>query len=1028
MANYFTAISEFIPGWPAEAEDMVALQQSIEQAFSQLVMDGFGKAFIFNTEEDAFALVPPTSYVDQECPYGALWKSLYQMYVYQRIDITKSSIRNLVLQFKNETNYRQYVTVKISNDITETTETPYLKVVTIAVDPGVGEYSIPVNLDHLPDLPINLWIERNVEAALSVLYDEDARYNNSMAESDSESIYNEIGADLWFRTEHAGGTTFEVNRGIASIMGERVLALDSHVTLNAGSRFGNRIDIVCLTPNGIYEVISSEVADVPRIPLEVIPENYLKIAAVFVPKNARSILDMVVNQDDTLGEYRKRSFDERIRRVERETKWIAKYNAPKRIKYDLVGDTFMEDGAESPGMMYDSNLGYTLNTSQTSKTVWDLKSDTGLDTGGTRAIDHTDHVNGIAKLDLRALSVDDLKIQSYPRDLEYYLQGRGTFPHTIIRGKKSHYVGAFLYNSYGGILNSASIGTFYYKNARGAQLALFRQTEEKVLTLVELSSFKTFPITTLPNKNHSISIDCDFSSTMWIEPGWYFILVVLHPSSGKNCEYTYKPLRKDPKLVLPRVPHGFHPYTDRVYDMLVEGIYPPRYQIHLSTRDFQSQNYGLYTILETENSPTANLNVVTNREGVIIEPGVIQSDVVETNFPIKSVYIDHNLILPSGASYKLEVSNNGGSSFYQVFGKDYVFSETGTRFIWRISLYPNGYNESPRLEYSDEKKYAIMASLATVSSNNEGTLTTIAFDGEGIIRDTLKSTTAEFSHWEWIRFWADAPVTEEEELLGNKTFRIDVENAEIEDEELGPLYKRIISDLRLEDLLHDSVDYSNYEEACEYNEYNQYLDLDKDIRSETEMVDALTTPFEPVADTVAATSELDESEDVLTNNSIQVNQFIIDGCGEELLAVKQEGGTPGIDLSEYGFLSMFGKVSADIFPGDLQLVLSKTEDGDDPEDVLGVYNFPRLKSEAGYTHILFKLRDASGLTGVKYFLLRAGRPREEALTFHLGKIEGIRTEDYPMYGNFLRARINMTRLEGENSPSINEIGVIPIIR
>jgi len=1026
MVNYYTMISSFIPGWTASARDMNAMQDNIGQSLDQLIIDGFGKKFVLSPEENAFLLSPVANandaIIDQKNTNGDSWKSLEQLYLIQQIDTQKSSITNITLQFKNETNTSCNVTVKLSNGITQLSTIPFLKTVSIPVTPGTNEYSLPINIDHLPAIPLFLTIERTNIAGISVLYDSTGGYNSSLAESDNDSVYNEIGADLWFKVGYGSATTFNINKSLAMMLGEKIQPLDTHITLDPGSNYGNRIDIVCLTPEGFYEAISGDVANVPEIPESEIPSSYLRLAKVYVPKNVNSALLMNVTQDDSLGAYRLRSHDERIRRLEKEANWMMVYNAPKRIKYNLIGDTF-KDTSASIGIAdtYDETVGgYTISDTVSKKQTWTLKDNTGIDLTKT-TLDHTDLTNGVAKLKKTTTSTKIKSQQHFPQDMSDYrpVTEIGSFYHEITIGKRSHYIGTFVYNKKGGLLMQTQVGHFWYKNASHVQIAVFEQSGSN-LNLMEISDKRALSPHTMPNKNTSQVMTCEFSGTTWLDPGWYLLLVIFHPISGKNgntTEYIFKPYRKDRNIVVPTIAEGAHPYKDRSYDLLVSGLYPPNKSIKING------NSGMYSIEESQNGAPATLTLLTEKDGVQISSGVIQSNITETEFIINSVTMDVNISLPKGSSYKLEVSNDGGNNFYRMYGSNFQFPDNGDKFVWRITMNPGSNNSSPQIKYSSSKGYAISATLATSGDNNSGCLVTTSFDGNQVIQSALRSDTNDFSHWEWLTVYANSPITEQDEIDMGKTLRVNLENASTVDSNGRPVFKKIISDLRLSDMYHGSVDYSNYEAAYEDDEYNFYLDVDEDVMGKTVLLDSMSSTGTSSQDTQVVVSSLVDtvSDSALNASSIQVNQLVMSNTDTGVLMYKQEN----LDLSNYNYLSCLIKTNGILSQGELQLILSTTSDESGKIDA---YNFPALKGTEGYVQVIFKLRNPILLTSVPYFLIKTTKGNTGVQTVKIGRIEGIGTESYPFYGKYIRARICMTRENiKDSSPSVREIRLIPII-
>jgi hypothetical protein len=352
MVNYYTRTGDIYPGHLAESEDINHIQDSIAVALRQLIVDGFGKAFVLDGSEFAFELTPATRVIDQENLNGSSWKSLQQLYIEQTIDIEKSSILILKVHLKNETQTNINVVFRLKNLITEYSPgNPYLATYTLTVSPGSSVYSIPFNLDHIPVMPTTLLIERTNTEGIYILYDEEGNYNESMAESDNEHDYENIGGDLYFQTIYGNQRTYDIQQAMTIINGEKVAPNDTHITLSPGLRFGNRYDVVCFSDDQSFAVVEGYPALLPEPPYDTIPYDILRIATIYVPKNSTSTAEFEVDQTDDLGQHRIRSHHERIRRMEKMAYWMKSNDPPRRVKYTLDATEFFDEEESSENLI-----------------------------------------------------------------------------------------------------------------------------------------------------------------------------------------------------------------------------------------------------------------------------------------------------------------------------------------------------------------------------------------------------------------------------------------------------------------------------------------------------------------------------------------------------------------------------------------------------------------------------------------------------------------------------------------------------
>ncbi|MBO5180157.1 MAG: hypothetical protein J6B87_07435 [Clostridia bacterium] len=242
-------------------------------------------------------------------------------------------------------------------------------------------------------------------------------------------------------------------------------------------------------------------------------------------------------------------------------------------------------------------------------------------------------------------------------------------------------------------------------------------------------------------------------------------------------------------------------------------------------------------------------NYVT--EGSVTSKAIVWSD---TNLQkIQTVKaICNNLTTPKGCSYKLEADTGGGWQELDIKkGKATEMNGGSNTFRWRLTFKSNKDGKSsPELKYDSADKNAIQFVLTRESvayADNDSTaamgtidkamcLTSKAIDGDEVLKKYIGDnnlTQSHFNQFEFGRLWADPSE--------NANLSIDIQASDrcinfinkdddnnTSSEECYPYWSLNYCDLTLDDFSKESVDYSNYEEAVEYDENNLRFKLDSD--------------------------------------------------------------------------------------------------------------------------------------------------------------------------------------------------------
>lgn len=629
--SYYDFVGDIKPGWLAKSETINLIQDHIDNAFAQLIMDNFGIAYVLDGKEDAFKLTPVQTIYDQKQEEGSTWKSLEQVYLSQLINLTKSSINQLILKFKNENEESVPVKIKLMEPIEEniTGKTLYSGIVNVT--PGEKEYQINISLNNLTQPTLLLVIERTNIPGVYVLYKNTQVYNGSLSESIDRYTYQNIGGDLYFKTIYATSTSYDIQNTYCMILGEKFIPITTHVDISPGSPYGNRIDIVYITSDQTIEVAEGDPALDPEPPLNKIPPISLRIAEIYVPKGETNIENFRVSQNDFLGQYRLRGHHERLRRLEKWANFMYQYNSPGRIKYTLTGNCF-KDETRSYGISYDPDIGgYVLSTenaqpepdpiikqkfTKSATLTWTLKNPSQINQDRCYYVgfDFTKGEISLSKYVVTSQTpptkityttvippqqVIEQKTVTKPKTVVKTIPGKTTqvvkevlsvnklphtpptktrahFPHNVYYSttKKSDVVGVFFYNKDEGLLDYIKIGLWDYSNIYQAKIILFSINQEKKrMDPIISSNWHKF---SSHFSKDPITVVGKFNRNYWIKPGWYAAVVLMSPYAYRSLKGFYHniPWRGNLKTEIPPIPPNWKNNKGAVYDLLIKCIYP----------------------------------------------------------------------------------------------------------------------------------------------------------------------------------------------------------------------------------------------------------------------------------------------------------------------------------------------------------------------------------------------------------------------------------------------------------------------
>lgn len=288
-------------------------------------------------------------------------------------------------------------------------------------------------------------------------------------------------------------------------------------------------------------------------------------------------------------------------------------------------------------------------------------------------------------------------------------------------------------------------------------------------------------------------------------------------------------------------------YTLIAYGTLQEGkkegyLYVDEYNTHGNLEEYGlgakctgSSNLSLFKFKMNELTDRSWNVLIEKRDDKYQISGTITSPTKNIGNNINACGIKKNVKIPNGCNIKLLISNDGGASWVDATNTDkIVFSGRDNSFRWKMELYGNE-NDTPRLIFDKEKKYAIAFELNTETyyvpyEDYQKCYETPLMNANAITRSYLQDYNIQhrFSEWEMARVFM-------EDTTGNSKIDICISNDDDdytlsrqkkENWGTGIFFKQILADLKLSDFNRDSVDYDNYAGSVEYDEHNFPLKID----------------------------------------------------------------------------------------------------------------------------------------------------------------------------------------------------------
>ena len=756
----------------------------------------------------------------------------------------------------------------------------------------INDFTVGASYLYLEIVPLNISEETyspNGERYTSVtdndfniLADLNGTYGKLLETSkDGLLSWQDMEYDLYFKDIYATNTTYLCEMGEAVIDGQKVKCQDTHVSIDGASKFGNIKSYVYMNTNGKLKAINSpayfdENADLVTTDIS---EPHLIIAEITTYMNGKK--PAYINQDDTTLRIRRRSHEERLRRLEKELGYTKDIAIPPRLKYSISGqdivesepergrnaiyyDDTKEDGTENAKLIEGSKFFLTTDsqgnfviksvdaevvtipitlqgddvykedkkdltgdTEQVVKTIAENK-DMTIDTKeGT--IKLKSNTSGIGMTDEEAKKTTfnpwDDDASNRPKDKNITPTER---EYKVVKGKNgandwsSEFPAMTFYTNADYKIEGINIPITKFKNCESIKFIIWKRQGPNDKTNTVWLEKRMYT-----SESFSLAEAKEKDSYQIMEDGF-----TIKISDGLNLEKG--------QYVIVCFPT---PKSD-TGSCFVETYKPE------NPKDFCIRYYGAgdgshFLLKERYHEIWYNAASFTGSKTSLSGEGSVTSGTVtwKNEDPIDSILVNANITTPEECEYKLEADTGAGWQELKV-DETTKINGGGSSFRWRLTF--KGKNDTPVLAYSDSLKYALNFVITRTASGvgnydvENACITTKILRADDILRDYIGDPnfaldSSRFSNYEFARIWGkdydsnrmiiDIEASDREEEITTK--EITTENGIIPSQtSTFDIFSLIYCDLELEDFNTVSVDYSNYDSQVEYDEHNLRLKLD----------------------------------------------------------------------------------------------------------------------------------------------------------------------------------------------------------
>ena len=219
---------------------------------------------------------------------------------------------------------------------------------------SINNFSVGSTQLYLVVKPLNISVTDNAtngdesdvitDETFMILADKTGGYGRNLEiTANGGNSYTTTTYDLHFKDVYATTNTYLCAGGMAIIDGEPIKCMDTHVSIDGASTFGNVRSIIYMNNYGHLNAINSPAFIEDReekIPID-LPAATLPIGIITTYVNDTKTPD--IEQDDTLLKTRPRSHHERLRRLEKEILYQRDITIPPRLKYVLSGSDIADE-------------------------------------------------------------------------------------------------------------------------------------------------------------------------------------------------------------------------------------------------------------------------------------------------------------------------------------------------------------------------------------------------------------------------------------------------------------------------------------------------------------------------------------------------------------------------------------------------------------------------------------------------------------------------------------------------------------
>ena len=403
-------MGDIFPGHIARADDIQQIQTNIEE-MSQSMWNAMHnhQAFMLGDREEDFILTPAPKrggrYIDtmsiSSNPANTLWLSPNKYGYKQPINKSKSSTYAIMVTLRNLYTKDIKFSFELQDEFGEKLEGTNEVSITVPKETDEQEFSIVFDAEHIPVMfgrdpseieghnpehvqpmdgsqhfydeddgrafdddpkfnslgspkiffvikPLGLSGTHVTDDMFGIKVDTTAAYGQYLQQVGIGSLdYLETDFSLLFKDVYAVAPTYICTGGEAIISGELVSCIDTHISIDGASNYGNVKSYIVMNKNGYLEAINTPTytgeVDINTMN-EITPDMYV-IAIITTYMN--DVKNPKIEQDDTNNITRMRSHHERLRRLEKEMAYQRDITMPPRLKFMLSGNDIRNNNPQA---------------------------------------------------------------------------------------------------------------------------------------------------------------------------------------------------------------------------------------------------------------------------------------------------------------------------------------------------------------------------------------------------------------------------------------------------------------------------------------------------------------------------------------------------------------------------------------------------------------------------------------------------------------------------------------------------------